>query len=135
MILELVIAQVAQMMVLNASFPIRLMNQKMYCSITSCVGTREKLLSPSLNGKLSTVRESLSSVGQDSRSTELLRAEWRVPERKGSFCVGDDVMSSCCWDLAVLEGTKAGVVPEMGLDGFMAVGLRAWVSTYVAITH
>lgn len=70
------------MMVLNASFPVRVMNWEMHCSTTSCVGARKKLLSPSLNGKLSTVRESFSPVGEDMRSTELVRAEWHVPERK-----------------------------------------------------
>lgn len=78
----------AQMMALNASFPIHVIYWEMHSSTTSCVAARRKLLSPSLDGKLSTARESFSPVGEDSRSTELVRAEWRVTERKGSFCVG-----------------------------------------------
>lgn len=68
------------MMVLNAPFPVCVMNWEMHCSTTSCVAERKKL-SPPLNGKLSTARESFSPVGEDSRPTELVRAEWRVPER------------------------------------------------------
>ena len=32
------------------------------------------------------------------------------------FVQGDDVMSPCRRDLAVLEGTKAGAILEMGLE-------------------
>lgn len=32
------------------------------------------------------------------------------------LCRGEDVMSLCRWDLAVLEGMKAGVVLEMSLE-------------------
>ena len=47
--LECDIAQAAQMMVLNALFPVHLLNWDMHCLTSPCVGARKKLLSPSLN--------------------------------------------------------------------------------------
>lgn len=79
MILESVnstsLAQAAQTMELNVSFPVQFMNWEIHCWTTSCMGMWKKSLTPSLNSKLSTVSESFSMVGEDSRSMEVVLGE------------------------------------------------------------
>ena len=60
--------------------------------------------------------ESFSSVGEDSRCTELERAEWSVPEKKGSFCARGWCDGSVSSRSSCSRRLKGLCCLEMGLE-------------------